>query len=195
MGRRRARAEPHSSRDTVALTKPRRRLVVTGVVAAVAISALAVAFRPADGPVRRGRAVVGEAAPGFTTTDLDGERVTLAGQRGKVVLVNFWASWCVPCRREFPVLKRFLADNPDVQLLGVTYQDSRRDASRFMDEQGATWPALQDPGGRIAASFGAGLSSGLPQTWVIDAHGVLRGRHGGEAVQADLEQLLALARR
>jgi DsbE subfamily thiol:disulfide oxidoreductase len=159
------------------------------------IAALAIAFRPADGPVRRGRAAIGEPAPGFTTTDLDNERVTLAGQRGKVVLVNFWASWCVPCRREFPVFKQFLAENDEVRLLGVTYQDSRREASRFMDEQGATWPALLDPGGRIASAWGVGLASGLPQTWVIDADGVVRGRHGGEAVRADLEELVRLASR
>jgi cytochrome c biogenesis protein CcmG, thiol:disulfide interchange protein DsbE len=158
-----------------------------------AVAALFVAFRPADGPVRRGRAVVGEPAPGFTTIDLEGNRVTLAEYRGKVVLINFWASWCVPCRREFPVLKRFLADHPDVRLLGVTYQDSRADASRFMAEQGATWQALEDPGDRIAASFGAGLSSGLPQTWVVDGDGVVRGRHGGEAVRADLDELVRLA--
>ena len=137
---------------------------------------------------------MGEPAPGFTTTDLDNERVTLAGQRGKVVLINFWASWCVPCRREFPVLEQFLADHDDVRLLGVTYQDSRGEASRFMDEQGATWPGLLDPGGRIASAWGVGLASGLPQTWVVDADGIIRGRHGGEAVRADLERLVAMAR-
>ena len=160
------------------------------------VAALVVAFRPAgEGPVRRGRAVVGEPAPGFVAQDLEGRRVTLAEQRGEIVLVNFWASWCVPCRKEFPVLKRFLADNDDVRLLGVTYQDSVGDARRFMEEQGATWPGLQDPGGRIARSWGVGLSSGLPQTWVVDGDGVVRGRHLGEAVRADLEELVELARR
>lgn len=157
------------------------------------VVALVVAFRPAPEKAYAGRATVGRSAPGFVTTDLAGRRVTLASQRGKTVLLNFWASWCVPCRREFPVIKQFVADHPDVVVLGIVYQDSRSAAAAFMRAQGATWRGLQDPGGSIADRWGAGLSSGLPQTWVVDGGGVVRGRHRGEAVRADLEELVRAA--
>jgi len=164
----------------------RRRVVL--IVAAVAVVAAAAlfAFRPSgDQQVETG------AAPAFTTVDLDGHPVRLADYRGKAVLVNFWASWCVPCRREFPLLKG--VEGKGVEVLGVVFQDTADAAAAFMKEQKATWPGLQDPGGRIASAYHVGLRPGLPVTVLVDRRGRLAERHVGELRQEDLDHLVALA--
>src|SRR5437763_248240 len=77
----------------------------------------------------------GKAAPAFITTDLQGARVGLSDYAGKRVLLNFWASWCGPCRDEFPVLRQVAASHPDVQVLGVVFEDAQGPAAAFMNDQ------------------------------------------------------------
>ena len=159
-----------------------------GVAAAVVVAAaIAIfAFRPSgDQPTATG------AAPAFTTVDLDGRPVSLADYRGKPVLLNFWASWCVPCRKEFPLLKG--VNGKGVDVLGVVFQDTTDAAAAFMKEQRATWPGLQDPGGRIADDYDVGFRPGLPVTVLVDRQGRVAERHVGELRQEDLDHLLALA--
>lgn len=157
------------------------------VVAIVIVAGAALALRPSDDGPATGR------APAFETFDLDGGPVRLADYRGKVVMLNFWASWCVPCRKEFPLLKDVHGE--DVAVLGVVFQDSRRAAAAFMDDQGATWPALIDPKGQIARAYGVAAKPGIPVTVAIDARGALVKRHIGELRRGDLEELIAAARR
>jgi cytochrome c biogenesis protein CcmG/thiol:disulfide interchange protein DsbE len=130
-------------------------------------------------------------APTFATFDLEGRPVRLVDHRGKVVLVNFWASWCVPCRREFPLLKELNGD--DVAVLGVVFQDSVEAAGAFMREQGATWPGLVDPDGRIAEAYGVRPKPGIPVTVAVSPDGQVVDRQIGEARRQDLERLLARA--
>lgn len=130
-------------------------------------------------------------APTFETFDLKGEPVRLVDYRGKVVILNFWASWCVPCRKEFPLLKQ--VHGGDVVVLGVVYRDSKRAAAAFMRDQGATWPGLIDPDGEIADAYDVAAKPGLPVTVAIDANGSLVRRHIGELRRGDLEGLIAAA--
>ncbi|MEY2467909.1 MAG: cytochrome c biosis protein CcmG, thiol:disulfide interchange protein DsbE [Actinomycetota bacterium] len=122
------------------------------------------------------RAQVGDRARAFSTVDLDGERVRLESWRGFTVVINFWASWCIPCRHEFPLLAKLDA-RPNVVVLGVLYNDTDENARRFMAEHGATWPGLKDDG-RIARAYRIG--PGIPSTIVVDPTGVIRLRHIGE---------------
>ena len=147
-----------------------------------------VVSRPARDPSR-----AGERAPAFETFDLEARPVALGDYRGKVVLLNFWASWCVPCRREFPLLKE--VHGGDVVVLGVVFQDSRRPAAAFMREQGATWPGLVDPRGQIARAYGVGTRPGIPVTVAVSPDGRLRARHVGEAGRDDLRRLVGAAAR
>ena len=133
----------------------------------------------------------GGRAPTFSTRDLQGRTVRLADYRGRIVLVNFWASWCVPCRREFPLLKQIHGDR--VAVLGVVFRDEAGPASAFMRDQGATWPGLVDPRGRIAEAYGVGARPGIPVTVAVTADGRLAGRHVGEAGREDFERLVARA--
>ena len=163
----------------------RRRLALAGS-AVVLVAVALLAFRPAaDEPV------AASAAPAFDTVDLDGGRVRLADYRGRPVLLNFWASWCVPCRAEFPLLKAVHGEQ--LTVLGVVFEDTAENARSFMREQSATWPGLEDPGGRIADDYDVGFRPGLPVTVAIDRGGTLVDRHVGELRQEDLDRLVAAA--
>lgn len=95
---------------------------------------------------------------------------SLADYRGKVVVLNFWASWCVPCRAEAGVLERAqrrLAGR-DATVLGVSYEDAPPDAEQFVRQFGITYPTVRDVDRRLAAAYG---TRQLPETFVIDRHG------------------------
>lgn len=170
----------------------RRPLVIGLAVLVVAVGAY-FAFRPAGESSGPARAAVGSQAPGFSTFDLDGKSVRLANVlEDGPVLVNFWASWCLPCREEFPMLAR--VHGRGVTVLGVIYRDEPDNARAFMKSQGAEWPGLLDPQGRIAAAYGVAQRPGIPVTYAIDADGVVRDKHLGPLTQEDLDRLLTLIR-
>ena len=135
------------------------------------------------------RAAIGQLAPDIRGTTLDGRPFDLAALRGKPVVVNFWASWCVPCRSEFPVLARLERDHAadGVTVVGVLFNDSTAAATAFDREHGGDWPTVTDPGGAIAAAYTMQFP---PQTYFIDRGGVLRKIQYGELVQADVDLLL-----
>lgn len=138
-------------------------------------------------------AKVGHPAPPFTLESLGGEQISLSDYRGRPVLLTFWASWCVPCRKEAPVLRQALQERPgEFDVLGVAYEDLERDSRAFLEETGATWPSLVDQGGKVARAYGV---VGIPQTFFIDADGVVRDRVFGittsDALAEPLDELLA----
>ena len=122
------------------------------------------------------QADVGDTAPGFTTRDLSGHTVRLSSYRGQTVVLNFWASWCVPCRHEFPLLAQIDA-RPNTVVLGVVYNDSTSHARTFMTDHDGTWPGLVDDG-QIARAYRVG--PGIPATIVINPDCKIRRRNLGE---------------
>jgi cytochrome c biogenesis protein CcmG/thiol:disulfide interchange protein DsbE len=118
---------------------------------------------------------------------------SLAALRGKVVVLNFWASWCVPCRVEAPLLERaqaqLLAHGGTV--LGVTYKDTSTDSLGFVREFHLTYPNLRDGDGAFASSYG---TDQLPESFIIDRRGRVHWISRGEIDQPFLEKALALAR-
>ena len=116
------------------------------------------------------------AAPAVAGTTLDGAKLDLASLRGKVVVVNFWASWCAPCREEHPVLVA-AARQQQVPIIGMNYKDDPRNAQEWLLRLGDPYQvSLADRDGRAAIDDGV---YGVPETFVIDKAGVVRLKHVG----------------
>ncbi len=136
-------------------------------------------------------ALIDKPAPAFDLAGLgkDG-RLTLAEIKGHVALINFFASWCVPCRDEEPVLMS-LVKNKNVLLYGIAYKDKPADAERYLKELGDPYRSVGlDENGRTGINFGV---YGVPETYVIDKEGRIRLRYVGPLTEADVtRQLLPL---
>ena len=130
----------------------------------------------------------GEPAPPIVGTALDGTTLDLAAYRGKPLVVNFWASWCTPCREEFPMFKEkleALGPTDGLQMVGVLFREPQPDLARaFLDDFGASWPSVEDPGGAIAKAYRVVAP---PQTYFIDKDGILRGIQIGEVRAEDFD--------
>jgi len=127
----------------------------------------------------------GEPAPDFDLRTLAGGRLELASLRGRPVVVNFWASYCHPCRKEFPLLRTALREHRDDRLaiVGVDSQDIASDARAFAREQHATWPMPIDEQGDVTRAYGV---RGLPFTFFVDGEGTIRARVIGELSEQEL---------
>jgi len=169
------------------------------ILAAVAIGS-ALSSGPNDttidaGPAKTriaGRATVGSQAPGFDLSHLSGKgTVSLASLRGRPVVLNFWASWCGPCREEFPefheLAQRHRGD--DLAIVGITFRDLAGDARDFARQNGGTWTfAKGGDGDPVARAYGV---RSPPQTFFIDRTGVIRARAYGPPSPAALDAAVA----
>jgi cytochrome c biogenesis protein CcmG, thiol:disulfide interchange protein DsbE len=135
-------------------------------------------------------AKVGQRAPDFTLPTLHGGTVRLSDYRGKPVVLNFWASWCTPCRQEFPLLRDTLAASHDgFALVGVNTQDLvESDGRKFAKDQRADWPNGFDESEGVRRGYGV---TGLPETFFIDAKGVIRSHVIRGLTQSVLDAQLA----
>jgi cytochrome c biogenesis protein CcmG/thiol:disulfide interchange protein DsbE len=133
--------------------------------------------------------LVGRTAPEFDLARLDGGRLTASELKGKPYVVNFWASWCVPCRQEHANLAAFYRQwKPrGVEILGVIFNDTEANARSFQQELGGDWPLLSDPKGRTAIDFGV---RGPPETFVVDARGSVAYKFTGPVGRGALEQVM-----
>jgi cytochrome c biogenesis protein CcmG/thiol:disulfide interchange protein DsbE len=153
------------------LSRGRLALVVAIALGAGAVAA-GLLLAAADSEVGAAESVPPakrRAAPEFEGEWLVPPPVHLRNLRGSPVLVNFWASWCVPCRKEAAALARFDREmRGRAQLVGADFQDTRQDALAFVREFGWRFPNVRDPQGTLASRYGL---AGLPTTYVIDAEG------------------------
>ena len=134
---------------------------------------------PAPTPrvIRRASGGETEAAPDFTVETFEGETLRLSDLRGQVVVLNFWASWCPPCRWEMPFFETISQEykERDVVFLGIAMSDTMKDAGDFADAAGVTYPLALDATNEIARDYEV---LGLPTTFLIDKDGAIRRRLG-----------------
>jgi thiol-disulfide isomerase/thioredoxin len=133
------------------------------------------------------------AAPAVRSGTIEGGSFDLNGNRGKVVVLNFWASWCGPCRVEGPALQG-LADDlkaAGVQFVGVDSRDDPDAARAFLADIGSSYPNLDDSDGDVVLAFHSIVSQAIPSTLVIDRQGRIAARVNGPTTQPRLRALLA----
>jgi cytochrome c biogenesis protein CcmG/thiol:disulfide interchange protein DsbE len=122
--------------------------------------------------------MIGKPAPSFTLKDVTtGETVSLASLRGTPVVVNFWATWCVPCFQEHPVLQSTARElGGRVRFVGVVYDDDETKIRQFLAQNGTAYPTLVDDGGKTAIAYGV---YGVPETFFINPQGVIVDKYAG----------------
>lgn len=128
--------------------------------------------------------------PRLAGTTLTGDALGPRDYAGRILVVNFWATSCVPCRRELPVLSaaHTAAGDDGPFVVGVNFREGSSVAREYLDELGVTYPSVRDPDGSLASRFGVSF---LPTTFLIDAEGRLRYRVTGEVDAATLDELVA----
>ncbi len=163
----------------------RTRLLAVILVLMVAVPSLAALFRQfSDGGAGN------ETAPDFTIELFDGRTFSLSEHLsgdGRPLVLNFWASWCVPCREEMPDLETVARQRPEVLVLGIAVQDTEEAARSFAAEIGVTYPLGHDRDGLILDLYPI---LGLPTTWLIRADGTVADQWSGKLNQDVLNSLI-----
>ena len=133
----------------------------------------------------------GKPAPDFKRETLNGDTLQLASLRGNVVVLNFWASWCIPCLDEHPLL--VAADErwreQGLRIVGVVYQDTPANAREWLKERGGSWTNILDPSSRLSIEYGL---FGVPETFFIDRRGLVRYKHIGPIKADDLAKWITM---
>ena len=164
-------------------------LPLAGFALLLAFLGLGLGLNPREVP----SPLIGKPAPAFTLARLDdaSQSLGLADLRGRVWMLNVWASWCAPCRQEHPLVQD-IARRKLVPVVGLNYKDKRSAAIQWLAEMGNPYQAtLFDGDGRVGIDFGV---YGVPETFIIDQQGIVRMKHIGpltpEVIRGQIEPLL-----
>lgn len=165
-----------------------RFIVPVILLALVGLLAYGLLTPPKDPP----NVLLDKAAPAFVLKDDTGQTHDLSAYRGKPVVINFWASWCEPCRQESPLFARMSDELAGkVPFLGVLYNDQVDSAQKFSAEYGLTYPTLLDPGSLTAMKYGIGQ---VPVTYILDPQGkIVYHKLGPFIEEKELRDALKLA--
>jgi cytochrome c biogenesis protein CcmG/thiol:disulfide interchange protein DsbE len=151
-------------------------LLVGLIIAAVLVGILFAGLGKNPNEIRS--PLIGKTAPTFALREVGtNQTVNVAQFKGKPMVINFWATWCAPCWDEHPVLvanARML--QPNVQFLGVVFQDKEEQILGFLQQRGSGYPTVVDDAGKTAIAYGVG---GVPETFFLDAKGVIVAKHSG----------------
>jgi cytochrome c biogenesis protein CcmG/thiol:disulfide interchange protein DsbE len=174
---------PRRGRTAVAVT------VVIAVVVGLFIAVLATR-EPAQNR-RVSSPLVGLPAPGIVGTTLTGSSFDLGRQQGRWVLVNFFATWCVPCRDEQPELVQFQEEHKalgDASVVSVIYDDESGAATDFFERTGGTWPVVLDPDSQLAVNYGV---AAVPESYLVAPDGTVVAKLIGGVTRAGLNKIMA----
>ena len=143
-------------------------------------------LRPVD-PNAKGSPLVGNPAPDFKLETLQGGFISLSSLKGKAVIVNFWASWCLPCREEAPLLRDVQDQfaNQGLVLVGIIVSDKPENSRKFVAEFGLNYPNLIDPAGKVGVNYGV---TGVPETFFVNRAGKIIFKKFGPFEATELER-------
>lgn len=171
-----------------------RRSGVVVLAGMILVGAVAVAVAGGPGELTalllRPMPEVGRRAPDFTLESLEGEPVSLSSFQGRPVVINFWASWCPPCREEMPHLQAAVEADPELVVLAVDATHTERraeDVVAFVEHHGLTFPVALDPDGAVNELY---LVRALPTSYFVDRSGIIRARYLGALTPRTLEENL-----
>lgn len=142
-----------------------------------------------NAPVQEVGLNTGELAPDFTVKTLEEQEVTLSDYRGQRVMLNFWATWCPPCRAEMPAMQKFFEEN-DVVVLALNLietESSLQDVMNFVDEYNLTFPVLLDYQNKVSTAY---QIQPIPTSFMIDSNGVIQHKSYGALNQEQMQQAL-----
>jgi cytochrome c biogenesis protein CcmG, thiol:disulfide interchange protein DsbE len=165
-----------------------RKVLLTG--AAITLPVLSILFlNLGRDPHQIQTPMIGKPAPSFSLREAGTKRVlSLESLRGKPAVVNFWATWCLPCYAEHEVLIRNARSvGSDVQFVGVVYDDTEDKIQQFLRENGNAYPSVMDDGGKTAIAYGV---YGVPETFFVSPSGVIVAKHQGPLAQESMTQNL-----
>lgn len=133
---------------------------------------------------------VGQEPPGFTLPDLDGNNTALADHRGEVVLINFWATWCPPCRVEMPDMEAVYREHHDdgFEILGIDQREPKELVEEYVSERGFSWKFLLDEDFDVSREYSA---TSIPRSILVDRDGKVAHIWSGTLTRSQLEQQLA----
>lgn len=192
--------DPHAALDARLpreMAAPRRRRRHTALWSAAGLAVVLglfiaiLATRPTAVGVSVRSPLLGKPAPDASGVTIDGAHTALSDLRGRWVILNVFATWCVPCRAEHPDLVAFAAEHQaagDVSLFGLVYADTPDAVRQYRTQNGGSWPMLEDPDGRTALNFGV---SGVPESFVISPDGVVVAKYVGGVRLAQLDRVIA----
>ncbi len=175
----------------------RARLILSGAIAGPLIGLLTAGVAHLTGPAAAGLPAVGQVIPaaqrppepGISGATLTGQHLNLARWRGGTVVINFWGSWCVPCRKEAPVLARVAGDTRSlgVHFAGIDIREQPAAGLAFERQYHIAYPSISDPGNLIAARFGAAAPVATPSTYILDGHARIAWAYFGATTYGQLE--------
>lgn len=183
---------PKLQRPNPPRPRPIRLTAIVLAVAMVGFLALLATRQPAATRIAQSP-LLGKRAPEISGVSLDGRAVRLSGLAGRYVLINFFATWCVPCQREHPELREFVDANPSrATVVSVIFDDEPDRVRQFFAERGGDWPVMADPSGKVSLDYGV---RGPPESFLIDPDGFVVSRVVGEVTAEGLQGLLSEADR
>ena len=167
-----------------------RTVLIVGAAITLALVAILFVGLGKD-PAEIKSPLIGKPAPVFALKAVGtGQTIDIVALRGKPVVLNFWATWCVPCYQEHPVLVENAQMIPNVQFIGVVFNDTEDKINAFLRERGSAYPTLLDEQGKTAIEYGVG---GVPETYFLNRQGVIVAKFTGPMTTEILQSNVAKA--